>query len=274
MKVLVTGAAGYMGRFVIGKLLLDEHEIVAVDINPMSYGDNVICETSNIMDLENNIFDRNKNIDALIHLAWQDNFNHSSLNHLRNLPFHYEFIKKAVDNGCKNISIMGSMHEVGYYEGCVDENIPCSPMSLYGVAKNALRQSILLLDKNDVKMKWLRAYYITGDDGRNNSIFAKILQWEKEGKRMFPFTSGTNKYDFLDIHELANQIVKTAEQNEIHGIINVCSGKPIALKDKVEEFIRINHLNIRPAYGEFPDREYDSPAIWGDNTKIKKIMEK
>lgn len=274
MKILVTGAAGYMGKYVIEDLLQDGHTVIATDIQPLSYGENVICEVSNIMDLKNCILDRHTDIDALIHLAWQDNFNHKSLNHLRNLPYHYEFLKKAIDHGCQNISVMGSMHEIGYYEGCVDEKVPCAPMSLYGVAKNALRQSLLLLDNDNVRIKWLRAYYIIGDDSRNNSIFAKILQWNNEGKKTFPFTSGMNKYDFLDIHDLAKQIVKAAEQNEIHGIINVCSGVPVSLKDKVEEFIRANHLTIRPAYGEFPDREYDSPAIWGDSTKIEIIMRK
>ena len=42
----------------------------------------------------------------------------------------------------------------------------------------------------------------------------------------------------------------------------------------MEEFIEQHNLKIRLEYGAFPDREYDSPAVWGDNTKISKIMEK
>lgn len=274
MKVLVTGAAGYMGRYVVEQLLLDGHQVIASDIRKLPYETSAIEEVFNALDPDIDIFKKYNDIDAVLHLAWQDNFNHSSINHLKNLPLHYEFIKKAIDSGCKNISAMGSMHEIGYYEGCVDENVPCFPMSLYGVAKNAFRQSCLLLATEEVKIKWMRAYYITGDDSNNNSIFARILEWEKEGKEKFPFTSGKNKYDFIDIKELATQIARVVEQNEIDGIINVCSGKPVALKDKVEEFLETNGLKIRPAYGEFPDRKYDSPAIWGDNTKIKMIMEK
>ena len=56
---------------------------------------------------------------------------------------------------------MGTMHEIGFWEGAVDENTPCNPLSQYGIAKNALRQSLLLLTQNsDVKIYWLRAYYI------------------------------------------------------------------------------------------------------------------
>ena len=44
-------------------------------------------------------------------------------------------------------------------------------------------------------------------------------------------------------------------------------------KDKVEEFIDNNDLQIRPEYGVFPSRKYDSAKIWGCSNKINKIME-
>ena len=94
----------------------------------------------------------------------------------------------------------------------------------------------------------------------------------KEGRTSFPFTHGTNKYDFIDVDILAEQIVKASTQVHISGIINCCSGNAVFLKDKVEEFIREHNLSIRPDYGAFPERKYDSPAIWGDTTIIKRIM--
>ena len=34
----------------------------------------------------------------------------------------------------------------------------------------------------------------------------------------------------------------------------------------------VDGFKIRPEYGAFPDRPYDSPGVWGDAEKIKKIM--
>ena len=153
------------------------------------------------------------------------------------------------------------------------KNTPCNPLSQYGIAKNALRQSLLLLTQNsDVKIYWLRAYYILGDDRRNSSIFTKLLQAVEDGKEEFPFTSGENKYDFIDIKDLAMEIVAASTQDEITGIINVCTGNPVALKDKVEAFIKEKGLPIKLKYGAFPDRPYDSKIIYGDSTKINKIL--
>ena len=72
---------------------------------------------------------------------------------------------------------------------------------------------------------------------------------------------------------LAEQIVKASLQEEITGIINVCTGVPVSLGEKVEEFIKSHGYDIRLEYGTFPDRPYDSPAVWGDNEKIREIMD-
>ena len=98
-----------------------------------------------------------------------------------------------------------------------------------------------------------------------------MLSAADEGKKTFPFTSGANKYDFTDIEEMASDIVMTALQDKYCGVINCCSGKAVSLKDKVGEFIEKNDLDIRLEYGAYPDRPYDSPAIWGNTEKIEAI---
>uniref|UniRef100_UPI000A6B92E0 hypothetical protein n=1 Tax=Clostridium sp. NkU-1 TaxID=1095009 RepID=UPI000A6B92E0 len=74
--------------------------------------------------------------------------------------------------------------------------------------------------------------------------------------------------------ELAEMIVEASTQKEHTGIINVCSGQPISLGEKVEQFIKEHNLDISLQYGVFPDRAYDSPIIYGDNTIIRKICKK
>jgi dTDP-6-deoxy-L-talose 4-dehydrogenase (NAD+) len=144
---------------------------------------------------------------------------------------------------------------------------------MYGVAKNALREVARLeVEKAGGVFQWLRAYYILGDDERNQSLFTKILGWEAEGKATFPFNSGLNKYDFIDVRDLARQIALVSLQTKVAGVIDCCSGVPMALRDRVEAFIADNGLAIRPEYGAFPDRPYDSPAVWGSIAKINRIL--
>ena len=69
-----------------------------------------------------------------------------------------------MESGIKRVAVMGSMHEVGFYEGSIDENTPCNPESLYGISKNALRNVVkLYCEQYDILFQWLRGFYIVGN---------------------------------------------------------------------------------------------------------------
>jgi nucleoside-diphosphate-sugar epimerase len=272
--IAVTGANGYIGKHVVDALINQGAEIAAIDIVT-----NEINTKAKVIDLD--IFSRSKDIykilgepDTCLHLAWKDGFFHNSDAHMEYLSQHYEFIKNLKAAGLKQIAVMGTMHEIGYHEGIVDEYTPCNPITLYGIAKDSLRRGLMVMARNnDIVLQWLRAFYIYGDDIRNHSVFTRILEAEKDGQKKFPFTSGINKYDFIHIDELARMIAACVMQKDVNGIINCCTGEPISLAEKMEGFISDHGLKIELAYGAYPDRPYDSPEIWGDATKIKGILQ-
>ena len=274
-KVLVTGANGYIGRNVINYLLDSNIDVVAVDISLNKIISEKVKKIEiNIFENMDYLFSNLQNVGTCIHLAWRNGFVHNSITHLEDISLHYKFLKKIHEFGIKNINVIGTMHEIGYWEGEVDNDTTTNPISFYGIAKNSLRQSLKILEDSDKELfiKWLRVFYIQGDDRNNNSIFSKILQKEEEGAKTFPFTTGKNKYDFINISILAEMISKAALQTEVTGIINCCSGKPVSLKEKVELFLKENNLKIKLEYGVFPDRSYDSLALWGNNSIISKII--
>lgn len=274
-KVLVTGANGYIGRHVVKALLNKGCEVLASDFVFDGVDERAVKIDVPIFQKDEDIYNKVGKPDVCIHMAWRNGFVHNADSHITDLPNHFQFLKDMIAGGLPQIVVMGSMHEVGYWEGAITEDSPCNPSSLYGISKNALRQMLELLTKDkDVIMQWLRAYYILGDDLKNSSIFSKLAMAEQEGKEKFPFTTGKNLYDFISVQNLADQIASAAIQKEVTGTINCCTGKPVSLADKVEEYIKENNFKIRLDYGVFPDRPYDSPGVWGDPTKINKILNK
>lgn len=273
MRVLITGANGYIGKHVVKEFLNNGDEVLVSDFSFKGIDERAIRMEEPIFTGDKEIFEKVGKPDVLVHLAWRDGFVHNSNAHMEDLSSHVVFLQNMIDGGLKYLSVMGSMHEVGYWEGAIDENTPCNPQSMYGIAKNALRQHLLLYTQNkEVNLHWLRAYYIYGDDNRGSSIFSKLIQAAEDGKTEFPFTTGKNKYDFIHIDELARQIRLASIQDKVNGVINVCSGEKKSLADKIESYIKEQGLNIKLKYGEFPDRPYDSPEVWGDNTLISNII--
>lgn len=274
MKVLVTGANGYLGQGIVTRLLDDGIDVVATDFSSESIDDRAHIICCNMFEVEDpyNYFGQP---DVLLHMAWRDGFIHNSENHIKDLPQHTKFITKMVESGIKRIAVMGSMHEIGFFEGSIDDATVCRPKSMYGIAKDALRNLVILLaEQYSIQYQWLRGYYIVGNCEQGSSIFSKIVMAEKEGKDEFPFTLGQNQYDFIDYNDFCLQVAATVEQEDVDGIINICSGKPEKLAERVERFISENQYKIRLKYGAFPDRPYDSKAIWGNNKKIMQILEK
>lgn len=271
MKVMVTGSDGYIGQGVVAELLNKGCEVTAMGFTPCGIKHKNLKE--NLGDIFSYDFNSSEIPDMVLHLAWRNGFIHNDLSHLEDLPKHYLFLKAALNAGVNRVAVMGTMHEVGYHEGAVSESTPCNPTTLYGVAKNALRQMTKeLCRQHDAQLQWLRGFYLVSNDGRGSSIFAKIVNSEREGKKEFPFTSGRCKYDFLPYDQFCQQVVAAVTQDKVDGVINICSGQPIALGEYIEHFISENGFSIRLAYGKYPDRPYDSPAIWGDSTKIRQIL--
>lgn len=273
MKILVTGANGYLGQGIVRIILNNGHCVVATDFNTQFVDERAERIVCNLFEVDNpySFFGEP---DVLLHLAWRDGFVHYSSAHIDDLPKHYAFIKKMVDGGIQQVAVMGSMHEIGFFEGSINESTPCHPTTPYGIAKNALRNLTQMLCKQkNIVFQWLRGYYIVGNSKFGSSIFSKITAAVDEGKTEFPFTLGQNQYDFIDYPDFCAQVAAVVGQKNEQGIINICSGKPEKLADRVERFIKENDYRIKLQYGAFPDRPYDSKAIWGNDTKIRKIME-
>lgn len=274
MKILVTGANGYLGVGIVKCLLDKSNEVIAVDLKLDHVDNRAIKFECNLFEI-NDPFSYFGRPDVLLHLAWRDGFVHYSSSHINDLPKHYEFIRKMVESGCKHVAVMGSMHEIGFFEGSVNENTPCHPTTPYGIGKNALRDlTEMICKKQNIIFQWLRGFYIVGNSKYGSSIFSKITTAVEEGKKEFPFTLGQNQYDFIDYPDFCAQVAATVNQDKEQGIINICSGSPEKLADRVERFIKENNYDIKLQYGMFPDRPYDSKAIWGDNSKISRIISK
>lgn len=273
LKILVTGANGYLGQGIVRIILNNGHCVVATDFNTQFVDERAERIVCNLFEVDNpySFFGEP---DVLLHLAWRDGFVHYSSAHIDDLPKHYAFIKKMVDGGIQQVAVMGSMHEIGFFEGSINESTPCHPTTPYGIGKNALRDLTQMICKQkNIVFQWLRGYYIVGNSKFGSSIFSKITAAVDEGKTEFPFTLGQNQYDFIDYPDFCAQVAAVVGQKNEQGIINICSGKPEKLADRVERFIKENDYRIKLQYGAFPDRPYDSKAVWGNDTKIRKIME-
>jgi dTDP-6-deoxy-L-talose 4-dehydrogenase (NAD+) len=85
-------------------------------------------------------------------------------------------------------------------------------------------------------------------------------------------SGGEQVRDYLPVEKVAEYIVAIATQNEIMGIINCCSGKPVTVRELVENYLAEEQKNIHLNLGYYPYPDFEPMHFWGNNKKIKSII--
>jgi nucleoside-diphosphate-sugar epimerase len=279
MKILVTGACGFIGNSVIEQLLLNGHTIIATDINTEAakikkWFNNVIFKPYIIDKVDNqNLFHFFENPDALIHLSWKGLPNYNELFHLEeNMICNYYFLKNLIANGLQNVNVIGTCFEYGMKNGCLNEEMETNPNNAYSIAKDTLRKYLEALNtKFEFDFKWIRLFYIYGEGQAANTLFSQLKTAIANGDEFFNMSGGEQVRDYLSVEEVANNIIKVTTQNRVKGIINCSSNKPISVKELVENYLRENNAFIKLNLGYYPYSSIEPMSFWGCNKKIMLI---
>ncbi|MDQ6756639.1 MAG: NAD(P)-dependent oxidoreductase [Bacteroidota bacterium] len=279
MKILVTGATGFVGKHVLNELLKYDHQIIVTIRNKVSVTD--LPDAIKVVELDLDNLESNKNYftetgkpDLLIHLAWQGLPNYKEKFHVeKNLPSHSAFLKNMVENGLQNVVVTGTCFEYGMKEGCLSEDMESDPQNPYAMAKDELRKFLEeLQQQHPFTLKWIRLFYMYGEGQNPNSLLSQLESALQKGDEVFNMSGGEQIRDYLSVEKVAEYIVKIALLNEITGIINCCSGNPIKVKTFVENYLEEKNKKITLNLGYYPYPDYEAMAFWGDDKKLKTII--
>ncbi len=275
MKVMVTGATGFVGRHVVAELIVRGHSVVAIarDTNRAQKMQWIDCVEFIQCDLHTN-FDSlllpECLPEAIVHLAWPGLPNYRDFFHIsKNLPADLAFLEAAVKAGVPHILVAGTCLEYGMQFGPLTEEMETHPSTPYGLAKDALRKALQLLqNEEEFILQWIRLFYMHGEGQHKNSLLAQLDRAIDEGHEVFNMSAGDQLRDYLPIREVANNFVFALENPKIEGVINCCNGNPISVYDLVKERCHLKASNIKINRGIYPYPDYEPLAFWGVNSKL------
>jgi nucleoside-diphosphate-sugar epimerase len=277
MKILVTGASGFIGNYVINYLVHNtNHQIITTSRNKERVKDKtwypkVQFLEADLYSKKNNFFEFFENPDLLIHLAWSNLPNYSKSFHItENLTNDVLFLENIIDNGLKQLVVTGTCFEYGMQEGELCEVMPTLPQNPYAIAKDALRKYLeFKTADNTLRLLWLRLFYMYGKGQSPNSVISQLEAAIQNGEEQFNMSGGEQIRDYLPVENVAEYIVKCALNCEASGIINISSGKPIKLRDFIENYLKTIRKDIKLNLGSFPYSSIEPMAFWGKNKKLK-----
>lgn len=278
MKVLVTGATGFVGRHLVAALLAEGIEVRAVarrleQAQEMPWFGRVEFIVADVHASVLQVDALVEGVDAVAHLAWPGLPNYQALFHFeRNLPADYAFLKRVVEAGVRQLMVTGTCFEYGLQNGQLREQGPAQPNTAYGLAKHTLRLFLESLQRErSFTLQWARLFYLYGPGQASNSLLASLDRAIDAGDEQFNMSAGEQLRDYLAIEEAAALLVSVLKQQAFCGVVNCCSGQPVSVRAMVEQRVRQRHSAITLNLGHFPYSSHEPMAFWGSTERLRNL---
>jgi len=248
MKLLITGATGFIGQHLVNKLIEQGHIVLAVSRSAASlstndYPDKLFYLQSSLK-LENNTIERIMEFEpeVLIHLAWEKIPDFSFETSFENLQNQITFFRNLFSIvSLKKIIVTGSCWEFNKKIGVCAESDTCVSSNYFTWAKNSLRDFLQFecLQKN-INFIWTRVFYVYGPQQRKGSLIPSVIENIQNG--LVPeLKTPSNSNDFIYVDDVADGLIQFAVKDVPSGIYNLGSGESVPIIDVVSKIEILLH---------------------------------
>ncbi len=271
MKVMLTGATGFVGRYVAQELERQEIEYVSVQRGMTSNHPAIQMDLIGTGELEE-LFQKFKPT-HLIHMAWyaeHDKYWDSELN-LQWVLSTKRLVEAFCSSGGQHVVVTGTCAEYDWTHGyCVEDVTPLKPNSLYGICKDTTRRVIeLVVEKHGVSMSWGRVFFPYGSGEAPQRLIPSLFKVFKG--EVLPFGVNARSYrDLIHVEDAARALLVCA-QSKFVGAVNICSGKPVQISEIVNVVSRLNNCDPEIILKLAPKNQEKNYFLVGDNKKLKSL---
>jgi UDP-glucuronate 4-epimerase len=293
MRLLVTGAAGFIGSRVAALALATGHDVVGVDNLSDAY--DVRLKQWRLGDLQtragfhfrylditdrallDTLFTETGAFDAVVHLAAQAGVRQSVEDPWRYLDVNatgtLNLLEACRRHGVAKFvlsstsSLYGRSNPLPYSEDANTDQ-PLSPYAASKKAAEAMAHSYHHLHGLDVSV--LRYFTVYGPAGRPDMSAFRFVQWIDEGRPVIVFGDGRQSRDFTYVDDIA-QGTLAALRPLGYEVINLGSDSPVVLADMI--------AHIESALGKQADLQYrpshpaDVPATWANIDRARVLLD-
>ena len=271
-RIFITGATGFVGRQVLLELKKQDVEVI---VSSRAHIGEVQMEELGINKVvtEPDIFTKDKlwwrkilvDVDILIHLAWYTE--HASYmdaqDNLRCLQGSLELARGAIDAGISKFVGIGTCIECALDKGPLDRNSEINPKTIYADMKAALFLALKdLLPSHNIDFAWCRLFYLFGEGENPNKLHSYVRNRLEAGQLAY-LTGGHQVRDFLDVRVAGQQLAQVALQNNLSGIIHICSGEPVTIRHISQTIARELGKESLLRFNSKDDSLKDAPSIVG-----------
>lgn len=273
MRALLTGASGFIGRYVLDQLVEAGIDVVVVGRSrPYGYkGDFVEADLLESEDYRGLV--QRAGASHLIHLAWYVEHGQywTSHHNLRWVEASVRLVEAFCAAGGQKIVAAGTCAEYDWSYGfCLEDVTPLSPATLYGTTKDATRRLLNAVCKShQTQFAWGRIFLPYGRGENSRRLIPSLIN-VFQGK-CSPFGVNVNAYrDFLHVEDAASGFMRILLTNA-EGSYNIASGHPIQISSVVQLISRRFEADPSIILDLSTERPGEPEILFGGSQKLKAL---
>jgi nucleoside-diphosphate-sugar epimerase len=270
VKVLLTGAAGFVGSHVARELVHQHHEVHAI-VRPQSNLWRVADIEPSLHILHGDLIDptlvlQPSSFDCCIHLAW-----YVEPGKYLHAPQNKDWVDASLrlarmlqQAGCRRFVGTGTCFEYAPADPPQRESTPTLPSTPYVQSKLELLGA---LQSTGIELAWLRLFYQYGPGEDSRRLVPVVINSLLRNQEM-KLVPGDRIRDYLHIEDVASAACAVAD-SRLTGAVNIGSGVPVTVREialKIGEALdRVNLLKV----GALPYAASEPMHLLADNTKLR-----
>lgn len=278
MTIVITGAAGFLGREVVRACAMAGHSVLAVDrVETSSLAGRAVrfllADLSDPADLSKLLSAAGPGA-VLVHLAWDMRRHLGFAVQAEALRQFAALLDHAAAHGVTRVVAMGSAEEYGSAEGVLREttaSVP--PLSPYGWAKRAAFDlAVAWGARSGVPVAWLRPFIIYGPGQRGEMMIPYAVERARRRERA-EFTDGLQRRDFVHVADVADAVVRAAGAS-LPGVepLNLGRGEGVAVADVLTTIARAFDAESCFQLGARPRRPGEPDLQVADTRRAESLL--